>query len=189
METPTDATDQVDIDESPAPGDDADELATLRAENEALKAENADLKSARDKANRRARAAEKSAPDKARKVGPMKGSDADGYVRPSSAELRELLKDAETVEVVLSNGHEEILGAGPFSIEGDAPWEDTPAGLKLNVPDMTVHGPGLGSKQAVSIEGYGLLVDGKQVAWAPRFDGGLSVGPGQTYQLKDDVVF
>ncbi len=59
--------------------------------------------------------------------------------------------------------------------------------LMLSVDDLTVRGPA-DERGARVLAGYALLVDGEQVAWLPRLAGQLTLGAGQSYQLKDDVV-
>lgn len=171
------------------PGDEMtdDLVAALEATADRLEAQDAEiakLKSAKDAAQRKAKAAEAAAPGKLRKIGRMNFPEG----APTPAELRALLAEAETVEVVLSDGKSEIAGIAPRVISGDA-WEVVAGGLKLNVPELLVHGPGLGSpKSAYAVAGYGLVIDGKQVAWAQRGEQ-ITIGAGATFDLKDDVIF
>lgn len=165
-------------------GDTGAREAELEAENVKLKEELDAAKKAKSAAQKRASAAEGQLPAKPRKVGRMNFPDGN----PSPAELRELLEGADTVEVVLSDGKNE-LGLPPRQIEGAEPWQDMPQGLKLNVGELLVHGPGVGSRQSSYVlAGYGLVVDGKQVAWSERPEQ-LTIGAGATFDLKDDVIF
>lgn len=116
---------------------------------------------------------------KPRKIGAM-----DNTLSPR--ELLELIEDAETVEIVCSDGRHEIKGLAPIAIEGEA-WREITAGLKLQVPELTLHGPAPGSPSH-SLAGYGLLLDGQQVAWGARADK-RAIGAGMSLNIKDDVVF
>jgi hypothetical protein len=109
--------------------------------------------------------------------------------QPSRLEvLQDEIGEADKVEVVPSDGEYEIPGMA-LEPHGDHPWEVTRAGLRLVVDEWLVHGPGPGSPAGASaIVGYGLFLDDEQVAWCDR-DGELSLRPGVTYNLKDDVVF
>jgi hypothetical protein len=108
---------------------------------------------------------------------------------PSRLEvLQDEIREAKKIEVVASDGEHEIPGMA-MEVHGDHPWEVTRAGLRLIVDEWLVHGPGMGSPAGASaIVGYGLFLDDEQVAWCDR-DGELSLRPGVTYNLKDDVVF
>jgi hypothetical protein len=144
----------------------------------------------RDAQNRRTHAATRDAEAVLpRDVRPM-FEDEGAPDKPDPKQLRDLMKGAERVEVVPSDGEQEILG-GALDVHGDAPWRDSFGGLKLETgQDWLVHGPGIGdlAKQATSVVGYGLFVDGSQVAWMRRPDE-LRLGAGSTLNLKDDVVF
>jgi hypothetical protein len=102
--------------------------------------------------------------------------------------LQDEIKEADKVEIVPSDGEYEIPGMA-IEPRGDHPWEVTRAGLRFMVDEWLVHGPGQGSPAGGgAIVGYGLFLDDEQVAWCDR-DGELSLRPGVTYNLKDDVVF
>lgn len=113
---------------------------------------------------------------KVRKVGPVKE-------QPSGADLAELIGMADTVELVFSDGKRE-LAIEPRMISGKA-WVMTAVGLALRLPEFPVTGPATGP---VSLAGYGLFLDGHQVAWASRGDA-LEVPPGRRMDLRSDVVF
>lgn len=157
-------------------------IETLEAQVAKLTSERDDAKKAANTARKAASAAKRQLPATPRKVGPLK----DG--NPTTAELREMLADADDVELVFSDGRSELKGIEPRTIAGDA-WIDSLNGLKLNGVDLTVYGPGVGSTGgAHSLAGYGLLIDGKQVAWAER-PAALTIGAGSTFNLSDDVIF
>lgn len=157
----------------------ADRHEALTAENERLTAENEKLAAAAKKAASAARAEKRAAP-KLRKVGPLK----DGAGRLSASDLHELIRDADEVEVVFSDGKSEIAGLDAIVVSGDA-WRHGPYGLKLDLPDLTVTGP---ARDAYEVDGYGLLIDGEQVAYHKRMDP-LRIGPNARVSLKDDVIF
>lgn len=113
---------------------------------------------------------------KVRKVGPVKD-------QPSGQDLAELIGMADTVELAFSDGKKE-LAIEPRMISGKA-WVMTAVGLQLRLPEFPVTGPATGP---VSLAGYGLFLDGQQVAWASRGDA-LEVPPGRRMDLRSDVVF
>lgn len=117
-----------------------------------------------------------------RKIGPVKGH------APSSAELLAAIRAAAHVELVFSDGRQEIAGIPAREISGDA-WgtRGNLDGVMLRGVDLRVHGPAHGSAP-YSLAGYGLLLDGKQVAWAPRPEV-LAIGANQEMNLSSDVVF
>lgn len=103
---------------------------------------------------------------------------------PASAELLALIGEAQSVELVFSDGTAELAGISGQIIEGDA-WRVSIVGLALSVPNLIVTGPG---PQIVELAGYALFLDGKQVAWARRPDV-LRIAPGARMNLSGDVVF
>lgn len=113
---------------------------------------------------------------KARKCGPVDNP-------PSLEDLQELIGMADTVELVFSDGKRE-LAIEPRLISGKA-WSMTAVGLALRLPEFPVVGPALGP---VSIAGYGLFLNGEQVAWASRGEP-MEVPPGRRMDLRNDVVF
>jgi len=151
-----------------------EEIATLTAKVEAA-----------EKAAAKAKAKPKvSAGDKAPKARTFPAPDPkkDGEAQP---DLRALIGEAETVEVVFCAGRKEVQGIPPIAISGDA-WKDSPNGLMLTEP-VTLHGPAHG-QAGYSIEGFGLLIDGKPVAYRARLGGKVQVGPGGTIELRDDII-
>lgn len=126
-----------------------------------------------------ARAAAAPKPAKLRAIGPVEK-------QPVGEGLLAAIAAAETVELVYSDGARE-LGALPSQlIQGDA-WHLATNGVKLRIATLPVHGPGHG-EPAVRLAGFGLLLDGEQVAWAARMDP-LTVQAGSLHELKDDVIF
>lgn len=121
-------------------------------------------------------------PGKPRKLGPIADAPEDAAER--AAELRERMADADQVEILFADGDKDS-GLPPAVITGEA-WADHANGLKLNVP-LDLHGSGHGGS-SFRVTGYALLVDGKQVAWAPRLDP-VQVGVGQHVRIEDDIFF
>jgi hypothetical protein len=114
---------------------------------------------------------------KARKCGPI---EAAGF---APHELLAEIGAAELVEIVFSDGAVEV-GIPPVLPSGKA-WAVTPVGLQLRVPELPVEAPMAGP---VKLAGYGLFLDGEQVAWGPRADV-LDVMPGRKMDMRHDVVF
>ena len=121
-----------------------------------------------------------------RKVGPLK--DQPEPSQEASAELLAIIREATTVDLVFSDGRQELAGLPAKRIEGDA-WalRGSIAGVRLKGVELMVHGPAHGGSPYM-LAGYGLVLDGKQVAWAPRPEV-LAIGPNQQVNLSDDVVF
>lgn len=145
----------------------------------ALTAERDDLIQKLDKAASAAQTSRGKAPAKARKIAPVDD-------QPKAQDLLELIGAAKTVEVAFSNGKTEMADLAPLVITGDA-WAISLDRVKLNVPDLLVHGPG-GGEPAYSVAGYGLLLDGKLVAYSARSDA-LLIGANSQVNLKDDIIF
>jgi hypothetical protein len=168
----------------------ADRTAELEAQLAAVTRERDEALAALEKAEKsadraKARAAAATAGETSatlRKIGP----DVRGLEEIEPDEMLEAIRKADKVEVVFSDGERE-LALPPATISGEA-WRKTPGGLMLDVPELLVHGPGTGQR-GFSLAGYGLMLDGKLAAYAPRAAGELSIGQGVTYDLKDDVVF
>lgn len=118
----------------------------------------------------------KSGVAKARKVGPVKDQ-----LSPSG--LLELIGAANVVELAFSDGKKE-LSIPARQISGRA-WIVNAVGLKLQLPEFIVEGPDGGAQ---SLAGYGLFLDGEQVAWAARPDV-MEVVPRRKSDLRHDVVF
>lgn len=149
----------------------ATEIVVLTAERDALQAA-ADKLAAAPKVSRSSGAA------KARKVGMVQN--------PSAADLLEAIAAAETVEVVFSDGKFELVPIAALVVSGAA-WAKVIGGVALRVPELLVHGPAVGAN-AWPLAGYGLFLDGKQAAWAPR-PATLMIGGGMQVNLRDDVIF
>jgi hypothetical protein len=125
-----------------------------------------------------------------RKVKPLDMDDDEERI--STADLRDELKAAleagKTIEIVPSDGKQEIAGTA-LVVKGEHPFETVAQGLKFTPDKFEVYGPGQGDAGAVSsIVGYGLLIDGEQVAWQQRPEE-LRLGAGQTFDLKNDILF
>lgn len=150
----------------------------LVAERDALKRSLAAQKGVTTKA-RAALAA--TMPARPRKFGPVKD-------QLPAGELLELIAAADTVELAFADGFTEIRGLAPRTIEGGASaWQVTSRGrLRLNVPELVIHGPEQG-KPPFRLGGYALLLDGEQVAWIGREP--VPIAPGAQTEWKDDVIF
>ncbi len=102
------------------------------------------------------------------------------------AELAELIAATETVEIAFSDGKRELAGVPPVEVPGEA-FGFRRGRLSLEVPELLVVGPADERGPRVLV-GYALLIEGEQVAWIPRLGGQLTLGPGVSHQLKDDVT-
>lgn len=149
----------------------ANEIAVLTAERDALQA-------AADKAAAAPKVSRASAGAEARKVGALEN--------PAKDDLLAAIAAAETVEVVFSDGKLELLQIPALTVSGAA-WASVIGGVALRVPELTVYGPAVG-QNPWPLAGYGLFLDGKQAAWAPRPDT-LIIGGGMQVNLRDDVIF
>ena len=120
-------------------------------------------------------------PARLRKFGPV-----DKQLPPG--DLLELIAAAETVELAFTDGRTELKGLAPRTIEGGAAaWQLTSRGrLRLNVPELTILGPGP-DKSAWQLGGYALLADGEQIAWQARDP--VMIAPGTRHEFRDDVIF
>lgn len=148
-------------------------LADVTAERDALVA-------AADKADKAPRS--RAAPaEKRRKIGPVKGDAL------TPAELLQLVQEAQTVEVAFSDGRNELVDVPAQVIEGNA-WMVGPSGMLLRLSEMLMHGP-LPGKGAHSLDGYGLILDGKLVAYRARENGPLTIPAGTRMNLAADVQF
>lgn len=117
-------------------------------------------------------------PAKPRKLGELaEGKGVDG-------DLQFHIAAADQVEIAFSDGAKEVPGIAPVAVSGEA-WKPHAFGLMLAKP-VDIDGPDSGS--SVSIAGYALLLDGKQVAWRAR-DVPLQVAPGQRVSIVDDIIF
>lgn len=149
-----------------------------------LKAENAALTKKLTTAQNKAKAVPST--EKGRKIGPIKDkvegrSDDDGTVAAEHV-LLEMIREADKVEVAFSDGARELAGIPALVVTGDA-WAITAAGLKLTIDPIPV----TGFDKPYELRGYGLVLDGKQVAWRdtePR-----RILPGSQWNLAGDIVF
>jgi len=126
-------------------------------------------------------------PGKPRALGILKGDP----LKP--ADLLARIAAASTAEIVGSDGRVEIKGIESLTIEGGelAPsFRVLGGGLALALPEFIVHGPSDGNKRrgGVSLEGWGLFLDGELVAYRKRDGGSLMLGAGQAYNLAGDVL-
>jgi hypothetical protein len=155
-----------------------------------------DAATARAEAAEAARDGEKDRADKAEKAcdrAKAKVTAGDAPARPRKLgamddkveNLRAAIGAAEKVEVVVSDGTSEIAGVAPIVVEGAA-WRDTPNGTMLTEA-VTIHGPAQ-DQSAYRIAGYALVLDGKQVAYRARPDP-VTVVPGHTYKIENDIIF
>jgi hypothetical protein len=159
---------------------DAAKLRVETAENEiaVLTAERDALQAVADKAAKAPEVSRAIAGAKPRKVGPLDN--------PGGSDLLDAIAAAETVEVVFSDGKFELLQIPALVVSGVA-WAKVIGGVALRVPELTLHGPAMG-QNPWPLAGYGLFLDGKQAAWAPRPDT-LMIGGGMQVNLRDDVIF
>jgi hypothetical protein len=158
------------------------------AQRESLVADAASAIVARDKAEGRVKTLESqltkakakvvqgAAPAKPRALKSMEG--------PAREFLHALIRDAERVEIAFSDGTAEIAGVNPVVAEGEV-WREHPLGLMLRDP-VTIQGPT--GAASIALDGYALILDGKQVAYTKRSDA-LPLGPGQKVTLADDIYF
>ena len=144
-------------------------IATLTAERDRLKAQ----AEARAKAPRATRSGEVGR--KARKIGLVDG-------QPVGEDLLEAIGAADKVEIAFSDGLRE-LPLAPVTVAGDC-WSIGLTGLQLRLPELLVIGL---PDRPVKLGGYGLFLDDKLAAFAPRET--YTIMPGQHVNLKDDVVF
>ena len=156
----------------------AEQLVTAHA---GVAAERDTLKAAATKASNAPKATAVKAV-KLRKIAPLL---KDGEVGPSSAQLLEAIAGASEVEIAFSDGRQEIAGLDPIRVEGDV-WRASQAGLRLDLREpLEVIGP---DKGAYELAGYGLLLDGKLVAYRPRIDV-WRIAANQRVNLNGDVTF
>lgn len=161
-----------------ANADSAAENERLATEIVALKAERDALQAAADKAAAAPKVSRSSVGAKPRKVGPLDN--------PGASDLLDAIAAAVAVEVVFSDGKLELLQIPALVVSGAA-WAKVIGGVSLRVPELLVHGPAVGANPW-PLAGYGLFLDGKQAAWAPRPDT-LLIGGGMQVNLRDDVIF
>jgi hypothetical protein len=174
--------------------DDFDPVETLRVlhagkvpalvekldELEAITAERDQLKAALEKANGKladAKRGEKQA--KPRAIKPPKDP-------LTGAALIEAIGKAGSIELIASDGKQEITGVEPLVLQAGH-FAETQAGIGLTIASFEVTGPPAG-KAAFALAGWALLLDGKLVAYRDR-GGTLQLGGGQKYNLAGDVIF
>lgn len=102
----------------------------------------------------------------------------------TGAALRAAIAGAEAVEIAFSDGRLELAGIDPVRVSGAA-WREHGFGLLLAMPVELV-GPGGGA--GVAIDGYALLLDGRQVAYARR-SVPLPLFAGQRVNIEGDIIF
>ncbi len=99
-------------------------------------------------------------------------------------DLQKAIADADEVVIAFSDGQREVAGVSPIEVTGDA-WRPHHFGLLLNTP-VELLGPNDGP--SASIDGYALLLDGKQVAYCQRPQP-LQLAAGQRINLAGDIIF
>lgn len=175
----------------------AERVAALETENEALIAaqkgqddEIAKERARADAAEARASKAESgektakaevkklTTPPKPRKLGEIDEA-------PTGAQLREQIEKAGDVEIAFSDGTREVPGIAPVGVTGDA-WRDHANGLMLG-KSVEIEGD-RDANTSVTVDGYALLLDGKQVAYARRSTP-IQVAPGQRVSIEKDIIF
>jgi hypothetical protein len=164
-------------------------LADLKALQEApvvpdpyiaeLKQENAELKKKLEANSSAAKVSRGAKPAKARKIGEVDD-------QPNAENLLELIAAADTIEIAFADGKRELADIAPVVVSGDI-WTVSLDRLKLNLPELIVHGPAFG-KPAYALAGYGLVLDGELVAYSKRPDT-LMIGANSQMNLKDDIIF
>lgn len=123
-------------------------------------------------------------PAKPRKLGDMDALADDR--KEATAKLQELIGDADEAQIAFSDGTREIAGIAPVDVDGPAWNSDHPNGLLLKLP-IDIEGP-RDSASSVTIDGYALILDGKQVAYSRRSTP-LQVAPGQRVKIENDIIF
>jgi hypothetical protein len=98
-------------------------------------------------------------------------------------ELLDKIRAAKMVEVVFEHDGEEIAQLPAMAITGDSAWAIKEGVVALTAP-MQV-GP---LPVAVTIDGYGLFLDGELVAYQRRFEP-IDIPAGRIQGLTNDVLF
>lgn len=135
-------------------------------------------------AQKKAKAVPVKRSEKARAIGPIKLK-KEGKA-PDAEEIIELISAAEEVVIAFSDGKNEITALPPQVIHGDA-WYQQGNAVKLRLDSLKVYGPNRDEKP-ITLDGYGLILDGELVAYSSRIDK-LVLAPGSINELKDDIVF
>jgi hypothetical protein len=100
-----------------------------------------------------------------------------------ATQLLKQVQDAERVEIAFVDEGKEIEELPAREIRGHENWIASSLGLML-CEDIDI-GP---LPKPIKIEGYGLFLDGKLVAYQERFEP-LEIQAGTKWSLKGDVVF
>ncbi len=122
-------------------------------------------------------------PAKPRKLGAVAAIEADGDGTVIE-KIRAAIAAADEVQIAFSDGTREVASLSPVNVAGDA-WRDHPNGLLLKEA-VDLEGRGEGS--SVTIDGYALMLDGKQFAYSRRSTP-LQLAPGQRMKITDDIIF
>lgn len=154
-------------------------FAEMTARAEKAEGERDALQARIDKAKASAKVAARDEPAKPRKLAAL----AEGKALDREA-LKAAIADADDVEIAFSDGRKEVAGVPPVGVTGEA-WKDHALGLMLTEA-VEIHGPATG-QTAFVIEGYALMLDGKQAAFTPRAP--LNVSAGGTVKLENDIYF
>lgn len=97
---------------------------------------------------------------RARKCGPIKAD--------AAAVAAAITEGASLLEIVLSDGAQEIVDFAPYEVRGSN-FSKHSMGYLLNVPLFA-----RGASAARTIRGFGLFKDGKQIAFCPHPDVGIA---------------
>jgi len=113
---------------------------------------------------------------KAAQIGPV--------VPREKSEILMALACGEKCQIVFSDGNSEIAEIPGVTVDCTA-FVQTSRGLKF-VPPIEITGPAVG-QPALALSGYGLIVDGQQIAWSERDP--LAIPAGTTVRVSDDIFF
>jgi outer membrane murein-binding lipoprotein Lpp len=162
------------------------DVDAMQAKIEALTGEVETANARADKAERSAKSAKASVKQGDGAAAPRKLKKLEDGL--TGDELTEALSKADaddkTVEIVPTSNGREIAGVPSTVITGEV-WREHSRGKMLRDP-ITVKGPAEGA--GFSIDGYALLIDGKQVAYQARPEP-VRVAAGQSVSLQDDIWF
>ncbi|MDX3883598.1 MAG: hypothetical protein QHC65_04190 [Sphingomonas sp.] len=150
--------------------------------------ENAELKTALEKAEATAKAAKaKVERTKTASGKPRVLKVAGDRLAPDDLEL--LIADAamagHPVEIAFADGDREVAAVPRLIVSGPA-WKRHALGLMLGEP-IEICGPAPGAP-AIRIDGYALLIDGEVIAFTRRHEP-VGAAPGQRISLADDIYF
>ncbi len=155
-----------------------EKLGQFSAQVNALTAENEKLIKALDGAKGQIKAFRKAQPPKMRKCGLLK----DVF---SSDDFAALI-GSEPIEIVFSDGKNEIRGLDPLVVAGAGAWVKHTEGKWLLKQKFTLQGPAIGEAPN-RVVGVGLFVGGDQFAWAEFFEP-LILQPGERVELVDHII-